>query len=70
MQIQISHDCPPIPMRDFDYAAYDEDTYEGGSTIGYGPTAFEAVVNFVEQLEDANVYEAIESAFSSARLNA
>jgi hypothetical protein len=46
--------CPPIPDRSSDYAAYDDDTYDGApdagaQVVGWGATEAEAVADFWEQ---------------------
>jgi hypothetical protein len=47
---------PPIPLRQFDWCAYDEDTYDGAPDshcpIGYGATEEEAVADLMEQIEE------------------
>lgn len=59
MKIRTSFDYPPIPLRDFDWSAWDEDTYDGAEDsstrhqIGYGRTEAEAIVALKEMLEDA-----------------
>ena len=52
--IRVSFYAPPIPMRDFDWCATTDD-YEPGHPIGYGARRQEAVIDLMEQLEDANV---------------
>jgi hypothetical protein len=43
---------PPIPNRDFDWSAIDDETYDGpGSPIGQGPTEEAAIADLLEQLE-------------------
>lgn len=50
MKIKTQHIAPPIPNRNFDWCAYDDDTYDGdGSRIGYGATEREAIDNLLEQ---------------------
>lgn len=44
---------PPIPSREFDWCATDDDRYDGdGSPIGYGETEDAAIADLLEQLED------------------
>lgn len=49
---------PPIPMRQFDWSAYDTDTYDGAPDsgnrhqVGYGRTEEEAVADLMELLAD------------------
>jgi hypothetical protein len=54
---------PPIPDRRFDWAAYDDDTYDvdfdqdgyfSHSPVGYGATEAEAVADLMSQLGDAD----------------
>jgi hypothetical protein len=57
MKIKTENVYPPIPIRHFDWCAYDDDTYDGpGSTIGWGETEQEteqeAVADLMAQLED------------------
>jgi len=52
MNIRTHYDPPPIPMRDSDWSAYDDDTYDGpGSLIGWGATEAEAIADLQEQLD-------------------
>lgn len=59
MKISTNHIYPPIPCRDFDWCATDEDSYDGTEDdphrgqIGYGATEREAVDALVEILQDA-----------------
>jgi hypothetical protein len=58
MKIRTSFDYPPIPIRDYDWSAIDEDTYDGAEDsktrcqIGYGATEAEAIADLMEILED------------------
>jgi hypothetical protein len=53
MKIKTEHAFPPIPIRRFDWIAYDDDTYGGpGSITGMGETEEEAIEDFREQWED------------------
>lgn len=64
MKIKTSHDFPPIPIRSFDWSAYDDNTYDpgeydyetgryiGGSPVGHGATEQEAIRDLMEQLEE------------------
>ena len=47
-KITTSHDCPPIPVRDYDWSASRED-WDEGDLIGYGRTEQEAIDDLVEQ---------------------
>jgi hypothetical protein len=54
MNIRTSFICPPIPDRNQDWSAIDDDTYDGpGSPIGYGPTEAMAIAELLEQIEGA-----------------
>jgi hypothetical protein len=53
MKIVTEHVYPPIPVRDFDWRAVDDDTYDGpGSPIGYGRTEAAAIADLLEQIEE------------------
>jgi hypothetical protein len=45
-----------VPRRDWDWIAYDDDTYDGAedghSPVGNGATEAEAIADLLEQLED------------------
>lgn len=49
-QIITIQDCPPIPIRYYDWAAIRED-YDKGDLIGYGRTEQEAIDDLLEQEE-------------------
>ncbi len=49
-KIITSHDCPPIPVRDYDWSASRED-WDEGDLIGYGKTEQEAIDDLLEQEE-------------------
>lgn len=51
-EIVTSFQNPPIPTRNFDWAAYTTD-YEGGDPIGYGPTESAAIEDLLDQLDYA-----------------
>lgn len=47
---------PPIPVRNFDWAVYDDDKCgcpECHQVVGYGPTEAAALADFREQMEEA-----------------
>ena len=65
-KIVTHHVFPPIPIRSFDWSAYDENTYEpgdqdgetgfyhGGGLVGWGATEAEAIADLYDQeAEDA-----------------
>jgi hypothetical protein len=53
MKIRTEHVYPPIPSRDFDWSAIDDDTYDGApdsstrGEIGYGRTEEEAIADLM-----------------------
>jgi len=54
MRIKTHYDPPPIPPRDYDWCAYDDDTYDGtpGQPIGWGATEQAAIDDLLEQIAD------------------
>ena len=53
MKIKTVHVYPPIPIRNFDWAAYDENTYDDGpSCVGYGETKEAAIADLLEQVAE------------------
>lgn len=56
MRIRTEYDPKPIPMRQFDWTAVD-DNYEPGCPIGYGRTEAEAVADLKEQYERFKDFE-------------
>jgi hypothetical protein len=54
MKIRTEFVYPPIPIRDFDWSAVDDDTYDGeGCPIGYGRTEEAAIADLKQQIEEA-----------------
>lgn len=52
-KIRTTYVYPPIPIRDFDWSAIDDDTYDGpGSPIGTGRTEQDAIADLMGQIED------------------
>jgi hypothetical protein len=47
-KIITSQDCPPIPVRDYDWSALRED-YDEGDFIGYGRTEQDAIDDLKRQ---------------------
>jgi hypothetical protein len=43
---------PPIPIRDFDWSAIDDDTYDYDAPIGQGPTEAAAIADLLQQIEE------------------
>jgi hypothetical protein len=57
MKLVTVHVYPPIPIRDYDWCAYDSSTYDGAEdaghqTVGWGPTEEAAVLDFNKQRQD------------------
>lgn len=52
MTIITEYDPPPIPTRQFDWYAIDDDTYEPGCPIGWGTTEQEAINDLLEKLDE------------------
>jgi hypothetical protein len=51
MKIRTEYVYPPIPVRDFDWSAVDDDTYDGpGSPIGTGATEQAAIADLLQQI--------------------
>jgi hypothetical protein len=53
MNIVTEYIHPPISLRDWDWQAVDDDTYEGDprQPIGYGRTEQKAIQDLLEQIE-------------------
>lgn len=56
MKIKTYYDPPPIPVRRFDWCAYDDDTYSGdaGQPLGWGETEAEAVSDLLSQIDEGS----------------
>jgi hypothetical protein len=50
-KIITSYDFPPIPIRCFDWSAY-QDGWEPGLPFGRGPTREAAIADLLEQLNE------------------
>lgn len=53
MKIKTHYEPTPISLRQFDWSAVDDDTYDYDQPIGHGATEQEAINDLLEQLEDA-----------------
>ena len=53
MKIKTHFNPPPIPLRQFDWSAVDDDAYDGGDPIGFGVTQQAAINDLREQLTEA-----------------
>ena len=61
MRIKTHYDPPPVPLRQFDWHAIDDDTYDGAEdagplarVIGYGRTEQDAIDDLMEQLAEVS----------------
>ena len=53
MRIKTEYVYPPIPDRNHDWSAIDDNTYDGpGSPMGWGRTEQEAIDDLLRQLEE------------------
>ena len=52
IQILITHVWPPIPIRDFDFCAYDDSRGEDSSPRGWGKSPEAALADLRQQLLD------------------
>lgn len=57
--IRTNYDYPPIPVRQFDWSAIDDDTYDGAEDsscpIGHGATEEDAIEDLLEQIDDEKI---------------
>ncbi len=54
MNIRTEYVFPPVPIRNFDWSAVDNDTYDGPRCpIGWGATEQEAITDLLRQLSEA-----------------
>lgn len=56
MKIITDYWMKPIPIRNFDWSAVDDDTYDGApdahSPIGHGATEADAIADLLERIEE------------------
>jgi hypothetical protein len=54
MRIRTDFDPKPIPDRNHDWSAWDDDTYDGtpGQPLGWGKTERAAIDDLLEQIEE------------------
>ena len=55
MKIRTDYWAKPIPIRNCDWTAVDDETYEPGCPIGYGATEEEAIADLMQELELAKL---------------
>jgi len=62
VRIRTTFEYPPIPVRNMDWSAVDDDTYDvdcdqdgffSTSPIGHGATEQDAIEDLIEQIEEA-----------------
>ena len=54
LKIKTEFVYPPIPIRQFDWCAYDNNSYDRpGSIIGHGATEAEAIADFEQAWEES-----------------
>ncbi len=51
MKIVTDYWAKPIPVRNCDWMAVDDDTYDGEGPVGFGATEEEAIADLMEKLE-------------------
>lgn len=54
MKIKTEFINPPIPIRNMDWSAVDDDTYSGdpGEPVGYGKTEQEAIDDLLQMIAE------------------
>lgn len=52
IKIRTENVYPPIPVREWDWSAVDDNTYEPGCPIGWGRTEQAAISALVDELQD------------------
>lgn len=52
INIQTYYDPKPIPIRRFDWEAFDSDALDYDSVTGFGATKEEAIADLMERLDD------------------
>lgn len=53
IRVRTEHVYPPIPIRDYDWSAVDDNTYDGpGNPIGWGRTEQAAINDLIEQFQE------------------
>lgn len=51
IKIRTEHVYPPIPVREWDWSAVDDNTYEPGCPIGWGRTEKAAIENLIDEIQ-------------------
>lgn len=52
MKLRTTFCPPPVPFRDHDWCAYDEDNYEPGEPIGWGESEKDAILDYYAQVDE------------------
>jgi hypothetical protein len=53
LKVRTENVYPPIPIRDYDWSAVDDNTYDGpGNPIGWGRTEQAAIDDLIEQFQE------------------
>lgn len=68
MKIKTNNVFPPIPIRQFDWCAWDDDKGEDGSKYGWGATEQAAIDDFLDNVNDHCLTSA-EQAAQASRCN-
>jgi hypothetical protein len=50
MNIRTKYDPPPIPIRDCDWSAWDDDTYDYDGPLGWGKSEGDAMYDLGDQM--------------------
>lgn len=54
IRVRTEHVYPPIPVREWDWSAVDDKTYDGpGNPIGWGRTEQAAIDDLINQIQDS-----------------
>lgn len=57
--IRVVHVFPPVPTRQYDYMVYDDNEAENPRCVGFGPTPWEALSDYAEELKELNYLDHI-----------
>ena len=50
MKVKAEYYAPPIPVRQFDWCAWDDDRGQDSSPLGFGRTKHAAITDLLEQI--------------------
>jgi len=72
LKLKTEHVFPPIPDRNSDWMAYDENTYDGAEDshpiVGWGPTEEAAKADFMDQWMEQEAERDMKSAMRQMRV--